>query len=44
MSWSLETLDLRLDMEQEGDPTAFAVEGEIHHPLSDRRWLIDYQV
>jgi dynein heavy chain 1, cytosolic len=28
MSWSLETLDLRLDMEQEGDPTAFAVEGE----------------
>lgn len=28
MSWSLETLNLRLDVEQEGDPTAFAVEGE----------------
>lgn len=27
MSWSLETLDLRLDVEQEGDPTAFSVEG-----------------
>lgn len=29
MSWSLETLDLRLDVEQEGDPTAFAVEGKL---------------
>jgi dynein heavy chain 1, cytosolic len=29
MSWSLETLDLRLDVEQEGDPTAFAVEGKM---------------
>lgn len=27
MSWSLETLDLRLDVEQAGDPTAFSVEG-----------------
>ncbi|KAG8838110.1 hypothetical protein FRB91_007780 [Serendipita sp. 411] len=29
MSWSLETLDLRLELEQEGDPTAFSVEGLI---------------
>lgn len=41
MSWSLETLDLRLDLEQEGDPAAFAVEGMTTN-LFNCNWLIHF--
>lgn len=42
MSWSLETLDLRLDVEQEGDPTAFAVEGASNHARLGVKLICDF--
>ena len=39
--WSLETLDLRLDIERVNDPTAFIVDGKYTHLLMNTPVLIN---